>query len=181
MKTRVVVLIACLSLLACFEPQEPVSSSGIHKATASVHTGSDGLTAEQRNIVDRLKADNLPGSIKHLYVISPYSGQTLIYSTVRGKVTSGSKRLTPSSVVDSPGSSRIGFGVDIGGEVHLTEEVLGDDGAYGSSGDYVVWWDTKGVYHQHYLTGGQILHIASEPLSVKSVVINMESREAVEP
>src|SRR6185503_6965090 len=35
-------------------------------------------------------------------------------------------------------------------------------------------WDTKGVYHQHYVDGGQILHISDQPLAVKSIVLNME-------
>ena len=53
-------------------------------------------------------------------------------------------------------------------------ELLGDDGTYGSSAEYIYWWDSKGVYHQHYLSGGQIVHISDQPLAVKSVILNME-------
>ena len=166
-----------LSVSCKTDPSPPVSASGVTKASVKVPTGPDGFTAEQRNIRERLLEDNKPGAIKHLYVISAYSGQVLIYSTVRGKVTSGSKRLTPTKVaVDryNDGWSG-GFGVDIGGSRMVTDEVLQDDGTYGSSsGDYLYWWDVRGVYHQHYIQGGQILHISSQPLSVKSVVINME-------
>ena len=154
----------------------PVSSSGISKATVKIPTGSDGLTAEQRNISERLKKDNEPGAIKHLYVISAYSGQVLIYSTVKGKVTSGGKRLTPTSVLatDPYQAPTHGFHVDIGGSTQITSEVLQDDGTYGSSTDYLYWWDTNGVYHQHYVQGGQIVHVADQPLSVPGVVINMQ-------
>lgn len=152
----------------------PASSSGVNKATVAVQTGSDGLTTEQRNVAERLKADNKPGSILHLYVISAYSGQVLIYSTVKGKVTSGNKRLTPTMLTGAGEYHGDHINVKIGGETFRTAEVLGDDGTYGSSGPYLFWWDTKGVYHQHYVEGGQILHISSEPLAVKSVVINME-------
>ena len=60
---------------------QPTSDSGIAKTSVAVRPGSDGLTVEQRNVRDRLVADNKPGSIKHLYVISAYSGQVLIYNT----------------------------------------------------------------------------------------------------
>jgi hypothetical protein len=153
-----------------------VSASGISKATVKIPTGPDGLTAEQRNIADRLQKDNEVGAIKHLYVISAYSGQVLIYSTVKGKVTSGGKRLTPTTVVAGVHSSGYqgGFAVNIGDARMTTAEVLQDDGTYGSSTDYLYWWDTNGVYHQHYVQGGQIVHVSDQPLSVPGVVINMQ-------
>src|SRR6478609_2487734 len=152
-----------LALSACNDGDSvPVSTSGVRKATVKVQTQADGRTVEQENIANRLLADNTPGSIKHLYVISAYSGQVIIYSTVKGKVTSGSKRLSPSSVGNSTGGQ------------FCTSEVLGDDGAYGSSGDYIFWFDAeKNGYHQLYMSGGQIVHISSEPLVVKSVIINI--------
>lgn len=154
--------------------QAPVSSSGLGRASVEVRPGSDGLSVEQRNVRDRLTADNRPGSIKHLYVISAYSGQVLIYSTVRGKVTSSGKRLTPETVAgSSAASSTFGFDTPFGDLV--THEVLSDDGTYGSSVPYIYWFDAKGAYHQHYIEGGQILHISDQPLAVKSVVLNMEA------
>lgn len=169
-------LIALLALcVACRESAPPASASGVSKATTTVATGPDGLTVEQRNVIARLKADNEPGSIKHLYVISAYSGQVLIYSTVRGKVTSSGKRLTPGSVTDRGETSCWAFSIPIGAQSYCTGEVLGDDGAYGSSDPYLYWWDVKGVYHQHYVEGGQILHISSQPLNVPRIVLNMET------
>ena len=155
---------------------EPVSASGVNKTTVKVPVGPDGLTTEQRNVAERLKRDNDPGSIKHLYVISAYSGQVLIYSTVKGKVTSSGKRLTPTSVVGGNNGNGWygGFVVDIGPSRMITTEVLQDDGVYGSSVEYLFWFDTRGIYHQHYVQGGQILHVSSEPIAVKSVIINME-------
>ena len=52
--------------------------------------------------------------------------------------------------------------------------MLGDDGAYGSSGDYIFWFDSKDAYHQHYLSGGQIVHVSDQPLAVSSIIINVE-------
>lgn len=160
---------------------QPVSSSGVNKASVRVHVGSDGLTTEQRNIAMRLEIDNTPGAIKHLYVISAYSGQVLIYSTVAGKVTSSGKRLTPTSVAAGyNGTSTYGIPVNIGGDSERTTEVLQDDGTYGSSVEYLYWKDIRGVYHQHYPQGGQIIHISDQPLAVKQITINMELSEKPE-
>ena len=170
----IVPLLMAASNNGCDSDRQPVSASGVSKTDVKIQTGSDGLTTEQRNVRDRLLTDNKPGSIKHLYVISAYSGQVLIYSTVRGKVTSSGKRLTPTSVIGDTSTRNSYFDVDIGGRSLATTEVLQDDGTYGSSIEYLYWWDTKGVYHQHYKEGGQIIHVSDQPIAVKSVIINME-------
>ncbi len=156
------------------------SASGVSAKRVQVQTGSDGATVEQRNVANRLIADNKIGSIKHLYVISAYSGQVLIYSTVNGKVTSSGKRLTPNMLNGGGeyGSSYQTF--SIAGYDYRTPEVMSDDGTYGSSVEYIYWWDTKGIYHQHYVAGGQILHISDQPIAVKSIVINMEASVTAE-
>lgn len=165
----------------CNEHTEASSASGVRRANAEVTTGSDGLTVEQRNIRDRLAADNKPGSLKHLYVISSTSGQVILYSTVRGKVTSGNKRLTPKSVYVAAyqGDMLGGFAIPIGGTSKVTTEVLGDDGAYGDSGDYLFWFDAAGRYHQQY-TEGCIIHVSDQPIPVKSVTINLEQQAGKE-
>lgn len=157
----------------------PESRTGVKATTADINVGADGLTVEQRNIKARLEADNQPGSIKHLYVISSMSGQTILYSTVKGKVTSSSKRLSPYSVTAIGGQyvddDMEGVPVRIGGRSHHTTEVLQDDGTYGSSIPYVYWWDSRGVFHQHYIAGGQIVHVSDKPMRVKNIIINIES------
>lgn len=170
-------LVACTSAVPA-DNSTVRSTSGVSQASTRVDVGSDGLTAEQRNVRDRLQEDNKPGAIKHLYVISPYSGQVLLYSTVRGKVTSSGKRLAPRTVAAADGAEVSGeFGgipVSINSHTRRTTEVLEDDGTYGSSVEYIYWWDVQGRYHQHFFTGGQILHVSSEPIPVKSVVLNLE-------
>lgn len=161
----------------------PQSASGVSIASVKVPIGPDGLTAEQRNISNRLVEDNKPGAIKHLYVISAFSGQVLLYSTVKGKVTSGGKRLTPTTISSYRESASTNyFRVHIGDADYETTEVLQDDGTYGTSGDYLYWWDTRGVYHQHYVQGGQIVHISSEPLNVPHIVLNLnETKTTASP
>ena len=150
---------------------EAKSTSGIKKQTTTITTALNGNTIEQNAVIDRLKEDNKPASIKHLYVISAYSGEVLIYSTVKGKVTSSGKRLSPSTINDGS----LGFRVDFGDDIHYTNEVLSDDGTYGSSAEYIYWWDSKNIYHQQFVTGGMILHISNEPIAVKSVTMNFET------
>jgi hypothetical protein len=179
---RVTILMLCLigfflltSESKCVNTTNATSTSGIKKATVKVETDLNGNTIEQNNIINRLKEDNKPGSIKHLYIISAYSGQTIIYSTVKGKVTSSGKRLSPSSVSSSTNTNTYdGFLVEFGDKSFLTKEVLDDGGAYGSSVEYIYWWDSKGIYHQQYITGGMIVHISNEPLSVKNITLNFE-------
>lgn len=170
----IIAAIAAPHIMGMTIRSEPATSdSGVAKKTVVVQTDPSGWTVEQKNIADRLKMDNTPGSIKHLYIISPYSGQVIIYSTVKGKVTSGGKRLTPTKViVGSSGEyKRDGFPAPNG---TTTDEVLQDDGTYGSSTEYIYWWDVQGRYHQHFFTGGQIITVSDQPLPVRNVIINLE-------
>lgn len=178
---RKYLFIALLTLAAaCVDDSAPPTQkavSGVTATAVAVPTQSNGLTVEQQNVRDRLIMDNKPGAIKYLYVISSYSGDVLLYSTVRGKVTSSGKRLAPTTVSSLDGQyvgSRFGgIPVNIAGDTHVTTEVLQDDGTYGTSIDYLYWWDTKGVYHQQYVTGGEIITISDQPLRVPKVIINL--------
>ena len=143
----------------------PISDSGVKKVTLKVETNIDGMTTEQVNITKRNKIDNEIGSIKHLYVMSAYSGEVILYSTVDGKVTSGGKRLTPT--VELQRGDRGEFNGD------FVMPKIQDDGTYGTSMNYLYWFDIRGVYHQHYVSGGQIVHISDQPLPVKSITINL--------
>lgn len=159
----------------CDESNPATAASDVKQQSIKVSTGSDGLTAEQRNVRDRLVSDNKPGSIKHLYVISAFSGQVILYSTVKGKVTSSGKRLTPTSVAAGCAYQAGCWGQE--SNVGKTPEVLQDDGTYGSSVEYLYWWDVQGRYHQHYVSGGQIVHISDQPIPVKSITINLEQEK----
>ena len=105
MRKIIVLFVLVLSVFAMSScestPQQQVSDSGVKKATVKDPTDVNGNTTEQINIIKRLIRDNEVGSIKHLYVISCYTGDVLEYSTVQGKVTSGSKRLSPKTVYSS--------------------------------------------------------------------------------
>ena len=147
-------------------------ASGVKKVTVKVPTNADGLTAEQQNIRDRLLEDNKPGSIKHLDVISAYSGQHYLLDCSR---QSDKRRKAAHANYNRRWCQwdfrRPGFPTNF--EDAVTDEVLQDDDD-GSSTQYLYWWDTKGVYHQHYVSGGQIVHVSNQPVAVKGIIINME-------
>lgn len=183
MKKILVLALAATFMVGCNQTAQsaPKSTSGVQKATVKIKTGADGLTVEQRNIAKRLKDDNKITSFKHLYVISPMTGDVLIHSLVKGKVTSSGKRLTPKTIIGGIDSSAIrpvvgGSAISVGGKTQRTEEVLGDDGTYGSSDPYIFWYDSKGAYHQHFILGGQIIHISSTPIGVNKVMVNIDGK-----
>ena len=158
-----VMLLVLISSCNIETPQQ-VSDSGAVKATVKVQTDQNNNTVEQKNIMERLKRDNEIGSIKHLYIISSFSGDVMEYSTVKGKVTSGGKRLSPEAISNRDGWNTMSVNID--GHNYATNEVLGDDGAYGQSGQYLFWFDTQGNYHQYYPSGGTYVHISDKPLVV---------------
>ena len=157
--------------------QDAESTSGVKQAAVQVPVGPDGLTVEQRNVSQRLLLDNKPGSIKHLYVIAPKSGKCVLYSTVQSKLSSASKGLSPPYVQPSSkdDNHRNEFLIKFPDGDRYTTRVLGDDGTYGVSGEYVYWWDVRGVYHQHHLADGQIVHVSGEPVRFKSVETDLEA------
>jgi hypothetical protein len=173
MKTKILaVLVVTLSLFtSCdFIKTDAKSDSGVSKSHVTVKTNAEGKTIEQVNIEERLKRDNEPGSIKHLYIVSAYTGDVMFYSTVKGKVTSGSKRLSPKTV-DSYNSvqaaTTYGNYVNINGTSYLTDELLDDGGAYGESGNYLYWFDAQGNYQQYYPSGGTFIQISDRPLTIR--------------
>jgi hypothetical protein len=156
------------------------SKSGVTKATAKIKTDENEFTVEQKNIGRRLKNDNEPGSIKHLYLVSSYTGDVILHSTVKGKVTSSGKRLTPYTVTAAHFQAAHGdinpYGIPIiiDGIKYSTLEILQDDGTYGHSMEYLYWWDMNDAYRQVYVTGGAMPIISSKPLAFPKVILNAD-------
>jgi hypothetical protein len=171
MKRTIIAILAifaiALSTTSCVNPTQQKSDSGITKASVKIKTDAEGHSIEQSRIMERLKRDNSVGEVKHLYVISAYSGDVLEYSTVKGKVISGNKRLSPKTVDGYNQAASATNYVNIGGNNYVTDEVIDDGGTYGESGNYLFWFDANDVYHQYYPSGGSYLHISEKPLRVR--------------
>ena len=173
---KLVILSACVGFFlltaeTC-ERQESQSSSGVKKATASVQTDLTGHTQEQINILEKNKKDSEIGKVRHLYIISSYTGNVLEYYAIRGKVTSGSKRLSPKTASTSQGLPP--FEITIGSQIYYTNEVLSDDGTLGESANYYFFFDTGGNYHQVFPAGGTYTRVSDRPLTIKKVSFTLQ-------
>lgn len=111
--------------------------------------------AEIENIKRRLELTSQPGLLGFLAVTNA-AGAPVMYTCVKGKVTSGGKRLT--SQVQT-------YRVTTG------EYALGpapsDEGTWGSSSPYVYWWTCGGQYIQtnnNYVYSDQPFRLTVQPL-----------------
>lgn len=116
---------------------------------------------ERANISKRLTTFSDPAKISYIYLTS--YGKVMAFYTVKGKITSGSKRLTsPDQLVDN------GYSSDARYVVQAPEL----DGTYGSSSDYIYFWTTDGTYVQwngEYMLADQPLQLTTQPELVRSV------------
>ena len=162
----------CLTAESCSDSQ--TVASGARAATSEkVRTNSAGDTAEQANIKKRIIEENQPGAIKYFYAISAYNN-SYIYATVSGKVTSSGKRLLPSQA--TPGATNQGgaFSVNSGGSSFNTDEVMNEDGTYGTSIDYIYFWDPQGNYYQFYPSGGWQIVVSDHPITLPEGVASVQ-------
>ena len=118
---------------------------------------------ERKNISKRLTIFSDPNKVSYIYLIS--YGKVMAFYTVKGKVTSGQKRLTSTQrLVSCTGGN--GYTDDC---VMESPEL---DGTYGQSGSYIFFWDTDGVYHQwsgDYLLVDQPQQLVTPPDIIQQV------------
>lgn len=156
-------------------PVPPTSSTGVKPATAEVSTDTSGHSMEQKNLLDRYAWESDMNAINYLYIFNQM-GAVCMKFIVKGKVTSSSKRLTPSTVaagyVSKGDYSPVSYGMpytykDAQGYYHTeyTTEVPQDDGTYGASSPYIFFETVDGVYHQQSLDG-MGYHLSSQPLKI---------------
>lgn len=112
--------------------------------------------AEVDNIKNRLKLTSQPGLLGFVVLLNE-SGQPVYYASVKGKITSGSKRLTRTEWLDDFGAS------------NAITPAPSDEGTYGSSGEYIFFWTTNGQYMQwngKYLYSDKPIRLTVQPLVV---------------
>lgn len=165
MKTRIQAILAvsalALVLTACEEEKTATKNIQSEKATQAANSINFTENAEIDNIKARLELTSKVGALGYVLLINQ-AGQPIAYYGVKGKVTSGSKRLTPPDRTYSNGN---------GSGIRLAPS---DEGTYGSSDPYVYFWTTSGQYVQwngSYLYSDQPFRIKVEPL-----VINIEQK-----
>lgn len=116
---------------------------------------------ERVNIKKRLETFDNPNKVSYIYLIN--YGKVMAFYTIKGKVTSGGKRLTSTQQqVDSRWNSPAAF-------VMEAPEL---DGTYGSSNPYIFFWTTDGVYVQwtgDYMLVDQPLQLSTQPELVRTI------------
>lgn len=118
---------------------------------------------ERQNISKRLTLFDNPNKVSYIYLVS--FGKVMSFYTVKGKITSGTKRLTASQQqIDS---------TDCGsGQCELTLDAPELDGTYGSSSPYIYFWTTDGAYIQwsgDYMLADQPLQLSTQPELTRTV------------
>ena len=132
---------AALLTAACGEnpTQQNAKTVQAQKAAEAANSIQFSENAEIENIKRRLELTSNPGQIGFVLLLNEM-GKPVMYTGVKGKITSGSKRLTPPQEIRR---------MD-GGEFTREEMVdaPSDEGTYGSSNPYIFFWTTDGQYIQ---------------------------------
>ena len=148
------------------------SDSGAQQAKVdSVKQNSRGLTSEQQNIQDRIKVTTDPTKVMWIHLIA-LDGKIVNRMAVRSKVTSSGKRLEPTQAV-AYGYSGTSVGNYPTYNNYCTPEIIQPDGTYGSSDNYIFWFDPTGRYHQWGTAGGLGYLLTDYPIDLKNQMDTM--------
>lgn len=142
--------------------QESVTAQLV-RLTKAVPTPRLETSLERINISKRLQLFSDESKISYIYLVS--FGKVMAFYTVKGKITSGAKRLTsPQQLVESTWCGS--------GNCSLVTDAPELDGTYGHSADYIYFWTTDGTYVQwngEYMLADQPLQLTTTPELVRSV------------
>ena len=145
------------------DQKSTVTDVDVVKTKISVPKNSNGNTAEQQNILDRIKVTTDPTKILWINIYA-MDGHIILRNPVRCKVTSSGKRLEPLTAAN--------INYEASGSLPLvrdgiyTNELMQVDGTFGSSDSYIFWFDPMGRYHQK----GDGYLITDYPIDLKNPV-----------
>lgn len=146
--------LALLALIAGCTAEPDAKTVQAQKAQDAANSITFSENAEIDNIKKRLTLTANPGLLGFIVLLNEM-GQPVMYTGVKGKVTSGSKRLTKpykwennTSHVDAPS----------------------DEGTFGQSGEYIYFWTPADQYIQwngRYLYSDKPFRLSAPPLVVE--------------
>lgn len=118
---------------------------------------------ERQNIKNRLEMFDDQNRISYIYLVS--FGKVMSFYTVKGKITSGNKRLTSTerTIEDCAGVANCAKFVVESPEL---------DGTYGASSPYIFFWTTDGIYVQwsgEYMLSSEPLKLTTQPELIRQV------------
>jgi hypothetical protein len=150
--------------------QQQVQAAHERQATA-VPLPKLNNSLERINIKKRLETFDEPNKVSYIYLIN--YGRVMAFYTIKGKVTSGGKRLT--STQQQVQSEYIKDSTDMkGGMINRTSimEAPELDGSYGTSAPYIFFWTTDGSYVQwssDYMLVDQPLKLTTQPDLIREI------------
>lgn len=169
MNKFVIAAVASLfALSACGEvpPRAPeVKDLQANKAAAAADSIQFTENSEIENIKRRLELTSKPSTIGFILLMNEM-GQPVMYTSVKGKVTSGSKRLTAPvqqwRVETDQCASRCAEAI---------ADAPSDEGTWGSSDPYIYFWTVDGQYIQwngKYMYSDKPFRTKIEPLVINT-------------
>lgn len=130
------------------------------KAAIAANSIQFAENSEIDNIKARLELTSNPNLVGHVVLLNE-QGMPVMSVEVKGKVTSGGKRLTEPDRVHN------------GSYNSVVRSAGSDEGTYGSSGEYIFFWTTGGQYVQwngKYLYSNQPMRLRQEPLVINETL-----------
>jgi hypothetical protein len=163
-RTKIALIVAAtLALSACGPGAVPTNKDRqADKAAEAAATIDFTANAEIDNIAARHRLTSRPGAIGYIILMNQ-SGQIVFYGSVRGKVTSSGKRLTP------PDQMRRYPSLLNDVDTYAVGPAPSDEGTWGSSDPYIYFWTTDGQYMQwngSYLYSNSPIRLSVQPLVV---------------
>lgn len=159
------VVIFLLAITGCKgqeAPAAPAKTSQSEKAAEAANSITFTENAEIENIKKRLELTSDPGLTGFVLLMNE-AGQPIMYTGVRGKLTSGSKRLTSTYTMI--------YNNDCGDSWcdEVVNHAPSDEGTWGNSNPYIYFWTTTGQYMQwngKYLYSDKPFRTKVDPLVV---------------
>lgn len=143
-----------IALAACGPIEQNKQFQEARKSAQAAQELNFNANAERENIKKRLELTSQPELVGYVALIH-YTGKVALYTPVKGKLTSGGKRLTPP----------VCLGTQVG--CLSGEPTPSDEGTWGSSNPYVYFWTPSGQYIQTdmpYVYSDRPLRLTEAPL-----------------
>jgi hypothetical protein len=161
-------MLPMLALAACDQPAAAPQQADNRRqqevaAVEAARSVQFNANAEIDNIRRRLELTSNPNLLGYIILLND-AGQPIIYEGVRGKVTSGGKRLNPADRVERNNS-----GGQYTNYAFQVRAAPSDEGTHGSSAPYIFYWNADGTYRQWsgaYLYSDQPIRLRIDPLVI---------------
>lgn len=168
-----VILMACESPNGspAVETEQQKVQENVAKLTTQDPIPDLSNSLERKNIIKRLRLFEDENKVSYIYLIS--FGKVMAFYPIKGKVSSGGKRLT--------NDQQLVKGYTPGGQYGYSQEksdVMNApelDGTYGKSGDYIFFWTTDGTYcqwNEAYLLSDRPLKLSTQPELIYNITPN---------